>query len=133
MFGRRLAALAVSLTLLMGQFAWCAGWEATPEARMACCSDGDSCPMHASEPSASPSQRVVTQADADSCCATAERGDASPGAPTAASMMWLDVVLSPVDAVAAIAQPAPIASWQDQDPPLPSRVSRHLLLSVLLV
>ena len=46
---RRLAALTSVLTLCVGNGAVCAGWQVTPDARMACCMDGTDCPMHKSE------------------------------------------------------------------------------------
>ena len=62
---RRTAALVVVLTLGAAGWAECAGWQATPEARMACCSSSGDCPMHGSTEPGAGSERVVTQAQAD--------------------------------------------------------------------
>ena len=48
-FIRRLAAVILTMGLLAGNAAVCAGWLATPEARMACCAEGGDCPMHKDE------------------------------------------------------------------------------------
>ena len=40
---QRLAALALTLGLMAGNAAICAGWMPTPEARMACCAEGGEC------------------------------------------------------------------------------------------
>ena len=65
---KRLSALALALALMAGNAAVCAGWMSSPEARMACCSEGGACPMHRGSSHDSGSDRV-TQAQADSCCA----------------------------------------------------------------
>jgi hypothetical protein len=131
-FSRRLSAAALTLALFAGNGAVCAGWAATPEARMACCSD-DACPMHKSESSDSHTQRVISQADADSCCASAESGTSGPSTPPFA------ITLSPAVLGAGIILPADTpalvlsrASWNLT--PIPaSPVPKHVLLSVFLV
>ena len=70
---RRLVAVLGVIGLCAGNVAVCAGWRATPEARMACCQDEASCPMHKSESHGSQSEQHVTQAQADNCCAGSER------------------------------------------------------------
>ena len=55
---RRTAALVVVLTLGAAGWAECAGWQATPEARMACCLGSGDCPMHGSTESGAGSKRV---------------------------------------------------------------------------
>src|SRR3954464_10006747 len=72
---RRVAAMAAVLTLSLGNVAVCAGWQATPEARMACCHDDASCPTHTPDSHGSGSKHHVTQTQADNCCAASERND----------------------------------------------------------
>lgn len=76
----RLIAAALLATLLVGPVAVCAGWQATPEARMACCVEGIACAMHPSEDQGGIGTGAVTQADADSCCAASEQDDTRPTA-----------------------------------------------------
>jgi hypothetical protein len=128
----RIAAFVAALALCAGNVAVCAGWQTTPEARMACCLDGTTCPMHKSDSHEHSSRRVVSQAEADSCCAAAaQRHDsAAAGSPFAASgvtaLVPIAVFTVPPDAFASQVRralaPVPV-----------SPVPRHLLLSVLLV
>ena len=113
---RRLAAVAAMLTLGAGNLAVCAGWQAAPQARMACCKSA---------------ARGVTQAQADKCCAAASERQQS-------SVTCSSIVLSIAPpaataggiAVVPVLTP-PIARAFD---PLPaSPVPKHLLFSVLLV
>lgn len=68
---RRLAATAAVLSLCAGNVSVGAGWQSTPEARMVCCTNGTSYPMHKSESRGSDSKYVVSQVQADSWCAAA--------------------------------------------------------------
>ena len=77
---RRTAAFVVALTLIGAGWAECAGWQASPEARLDCCAGSGDCPMHGSTEPGAGSQRVVTQAQADSCCAASDTGDSAPSA-----------------------------------------------------
>jgi len=129
---RRASAVVALLALVVGNIAVCAGWQATPEARMACCMDGATCPMHKSDRHEHSSKRVVSQAQADSCCASAaQRHDsAAAGSTFAASGV---IVLVPV-AVFTV----PVSAFASQEwralVPLPvSSTPKHLLLSVFLV
>ena len=70
--GRRLHAIGLILALVAGNGAVCAGWAPTPEARMACCSEGGDCPMHMGDGHHSEGANLPTQAQADSCCASSE-------------------------------------------------------------
>src|SRR5436309_3910490 len=84
---RRSAAFVAALAWCAGNVAVCAGWQATPEARMACCMDGTTCPMHKSDHREHSSTHSVSQTQADSCCAAgAQRRDSvSAGSTIAAS------------------------------------------------
>jgi len=129
---RRGAAFVAALALCAGNVAVCAGWQATPEARMACCMDGATCPMHKSDRHEHSSRRAVSQAEADSCCAAAaqRRDSAAAGSTFATSGV---MALVPVAAFI-----VPVSAFMSQDwralVPLPvSSTPKHLLLSVLLV
>jgi hypothetical protein len=132
-FLRPVAALAAVLTLCIGNLAVCAGWQATAEARMACCMNGASCPMHRSESHHSRSTRAVSQAQADNCCAAASNRH-TPTAPIASYASSDVLALMPV-AVTVSASPALLArqAWRVLVPLPVSAVPKHLLLSVLLV
>ena len=129
---RRALAFALTLTLLGANGALCAGWVATPEARMECCADAD-CPMHRGSSEESPSAQVVTQAEADACCAVSEQKQSDSPNPTtvvvlAAPVMEAGVVVAP-------SLPARLLSekWRPDAPSVVPPVPRHILLSVFLV
>jgi hypothetical protein len=129
----RLSALVLSLVLLGGNLGVCTGWAATPEARMACCVDGESCPMHKGESHDSSETRVISQAEADSCCAASERQQSSQSAPSFITMASSAVL------GAGVVLPAPVPSlvasdaWRAAAPVPISPVPKHVLLSVFLV
>jgi len=129
----RLSALALSLTLLAGNVVVCAGWAATPEARMACCAEGGDCPMHKGKSDDSTSARVLTQVEADNCCAASERGNSSSSTPNFVA------AISPAVLGPGIVLPASVPSLVLSDDwrivaPLPTPpVPKHVLLSVFLV
>jgi hypothetical protein len=128
----RLSALALSLALLSGNLGVCAGWAATPEARMACCVD-DTCPMHKGESSSFSEKPAVSQAQADACCAASERQQSDQSAPsfiTAISSAVLGAgVVVPVPVPALVATDA----WRTDAPVPIAPVPRHVLLSVFLL
>ena len=130
-FSRRLSAVLLTLALAAGQGGVCAGWVATPEARMACCSDDGLCPMHKSNAEDGP-RRVVTQAEADHCCAASEPEDSAPSPAGPAFVVTLAVVLSPVPALLPGPEPHP-GIWRASAPLPTASVPKHLLLSVFLV
>ena len=131
-FSRRLAAIAAVLTLCVGNLAGCAGWQATAEARMECCQDGTSCPMHKSGADGSRSTHTVTQAQADTCCAASSSRSESPTAVSSfapANAAALPAIAPPVVPVAVHA----LEEWRALVPLPVSLVPKHLLLSVLIV
>jgi len=126
---RRVASVACLLALAQSAVAQCAGWQATPAARLQCCQDG-ACPLHHRAGGVSRAQ--LTQAAADDCCARSQRHESSPsGTPFAATMTL--AVLQPLPPVVLSLAPAmPLsAPWETPSPP--AHVPKHLLLSVLLV
>ena len=131
-FSRQLVAIAAILTLSVGNVALCAGWQATPEARMACCRDEATCPMHKSESHGSGSKHTITQAQADHCCAGSERTQSSN---TSATFVVSGIiVLAPATMPLVTSPNVPaLQAWRAFVPlPVPP-VPKHLLLSVFLV
>ena len=123
----------LALGLLAGNAAVCAGWSATPEARMACCAEGRECPMHKDDSQSSGSERVVTQAQADSCCASSERSNPDQSNPSFATAITAAVL--GVGIVRPASVPALVLSdaWRTSAP-IPVRpVPTYVLLSVFVV
>jgi hypothetical protein len=130
---RRTAALVVAITLGAAGWAECAGWQATPEARMACCSDSGDCPMHGSTESGAGSERVVTQARADSCCAASDRNDSTPSPGAFSLALSAALVTSTLTTLAPIAAPPSFDAWRTHVPLPVGQVPKHVLLSVFLI
>ncbi len=130
---RRISVLMLVLALVDAHLAVCAGWQATPQARMDCCAEDCSCPMHDSKAERSGSGKTLTQAEADSCCASSEREDSNPSNPSTVA------VISNAVLGEAVVVPAPIPSlvltdhWRTAVPIAVTPVARHVLLSVFLV
>jgi hypothetical protein len=132
MFRKQLPALLVAVALAGGNLAVCAGWMATPEARMACCSKSGACPMRDARAHPTTPAPAVSQADADRCCASSEPADAAPLATTILLPLSLAAASTPLTFIAPPAIPLPGISRTL--PPAPgSQLPKHLLLSVLLV
>ena len=132
-FIRRLLAVLLAAGFLAGNAAVCAGWLATPEARMACCSEGHECPMHKGDSQSSVSERVLTQAQADSCCASSERKSSDQYNPSFATAITPAVL--GVGIVLPASVPALVLSdaWRTSAPVPVAPVPKHVLLSVFLV
>lgn len=131
-FANRLSVVFLTLALVAGQAGVCAGWMATPEARMACCSDDGPCPMHKSDAEDDEPKRVVSQAEADRCCAASEQDDSAPAPTGPAFSATLAVALSPLPAF--LPQPESHMSISRRSVPIPTaHVLRHVLLSVFLL
>jgi hypothetical protein len=123
------ASVVCVLTFAQSATAQCAGWQATPEARLECC-QGGACPLHHHDEAAPRTQ--VTQAAADDCCAQSARDESSPSATAFASTITLAVLYALPPVVMSVAPSMPLAApWETPSPP--TRVPKHLLLSVLLV
>ncbi|MGH2361633.1 MAG: hypothetical protein ACRDGM_13970 [bacterium] len=130
---RRLFALALTVLLSVGNGAVCAGWAHSPEARMACCADGQDCPMHKDESRSTASNQRITQAQADACCAASEREQSNQSNPTVVAAISSAVLGTGI--VVPIPVPALVQSdaWRSVSP-IPIRaVPKHVLLSVFLV
>ena len=127
---RRLAATVAVLTLCVGNLALCAGWQATPEARMACCRDETTCPMH--KEGGHGSGQHVTQTQADTCCAASERNDSATTRPALVPSGVIALAPAAVPLVVIPSVPA-LEEWRALVPLRVSPVPKHLLLSVFLV
>jgi hypothetical protein len=131
---RRTAALVVAITLGGAGWAECAGWQATPEARMACCSGSGHCPMHGSTESSTGSESVATQAQADSCCAASDTNDSTPSPGAFSLSLSAALVNSTLTTLAPIvAPPVSFEAWRTHVPLPVGQVPRHVLLSVFLI
>ena len=128
---RQMSALVLMLAVAASNGGLCAGWMPTAEARMACCAEGDRCPMHQSESNAADGVRVVSQADADRCCALSERDDSAPSSVAFAFISPLAIVASPVRFV--VPEPQSHLTLRSLLPSPPTDVPKHVLLSVFLV
>ena len=131
-FGRRFSAVALSLAFLSGDVALCAGWVATAEARMACCADEDTCPMHRSD-GQTEGDRAVTQPQADSCCAASEPERTDQSTPTFASTISSAVLGIATVMPAALPVLVLGGAWPIAVPLPPGSVPKHVRLSVFLV
>ena len=129
----RFAAVVLCLGLIAGNAAICAGWAATAEARMACCADENTCPMHKGESGGSGSSRTLTQAQADACCTASEGEKSNPSTPTFVPAISVAVLGPGVVLPASV--PALVLSddWRTILPIPSAAVPRHVLLSVFLV
>lgn len=129
----RAAALMLALILGVAGWAECAGWQSTPQARMACCKLAASCPMQHAPESGSSARQALTQSQADRCCAASEESGSTPSAPTFFISLHAALVTSPSIAASVPALPVPLDPCR-ADIPLPAgHVSKHVLLSVFLI
>ena len=129
----RLSALALSLALMAANAAVCAGWAPTPEARMACCAEGDTCPMHKGDSHGSGAEHGLTQAQADGCCASAEREHSSQASPTIVAALTSAVLGTGIVLPARVPGLVLSDGWRTAVPVPTVPVRKHVLLSVFLV
>jgi hypothetical protein len=125
---RRVASVVCVLAFSQSAIALCAGWQASPEARMRCCQDG-ACPLHHHEHGFS---TQITQAAADDCCAQSPRHESNPSKVAFASTITFAVLQARPPVLLSLA-PAPLLSAPWETPSPPTHVPKHLLLSVFLV
>lgn len=129
---RRVVAGLTLAVLAAGDVAVCAGWEATAEARMACCLSGDSCPMHHGPDSGPDALLGISQSEADRCCAASEPKESAPSASA-----FVAIVSLPVVGNLFVSESLHLSHWiwhvWDDAPPPPGHVSRQALLSVFLI
>jgi hypothetical protein len=125
--------VVLAMALAAANGAVCAGWLATPEARMACCSEGGECPMHKGDSHRSGSERALTQAQADSCCASSERENSSQSSPTFAPAITAAVLGVGIVVPANVPVLVLSDAWRTSTPIPIAPVPKHVLLSVFLV
>ena len=132
-FSRRVSAVVLAAILAAANGAVCAGWLPTPEARMACCTEGALCPMHKGDSRDAASDRVITQAEADNCCASSERDTSRQS--DAAFVVAISSAVLGNGVVMPAAVPALVLSdgWRTAAPTPTVPIPRHVLLSVFLV
>jgi hypothetical protein len=130
---RRTAALVVALTLSTAGWAECAGWQGTPEARMACCSGPGPCPMHGSTERGSGAETVVTQAQADRCCAASDDDHSMPSAAAFSLSRSLAPATGALSTLVPVTAPASVDAWHTHAPRPVAQVATHVLLSVFLI
>jgi hypothetical protein len=130
-FARRCSAALLTLAICAGNVGLCTGWATTPEARMACCESGESCPMAHAD--ADGTTTALTQAQADACCASSEPDGSTPSATPAASAITV-AVLGDAVVVPALTRIEQFHPASFGDPPTASfAVARHILLTVFLI
>jgi hypothetical protein len=88
--------------------------------------------MHKSDEDEQGAKRVISQVEADSCCASSERDESAPSSPSFVLTVALAIVTSAVPFVVPQIDPA-LEAWRTVVPIPATHVSKHLLLSVLLV
>jgi hypothetical protein len=101
---------------------------------MACCADGNVCPMHDGKShGGSHSDGAMTQAEADSCCASSERDHSNQSSPTFVVVIS-SAVLGP-GVVVPVTVPALVLSdaWRTSAPLPTAPIPKYVLLSVFLV
>jgi hypothetical protein len=128
------ASFAMIVVLLASNTAVCAGWAATPQARMACCAGGDdACPMHKGKSHDSAEKYAISQTQADACCAASEQQHSNQSAQAHTSVMSSAVlgagVIVPVPIPALVARDG----WRTAVPNPTAPIPKHVLLSVFLV
>jgi hypothetical protein len=131
---RRLAALAAILAISVGNAALCAGWEAAPEVRMACCAADAVCPMHQPDSHHHGSIGGVTQAQAqaDSCCAASGRTESASA--TSVFVLSDTITATPVPHPAVLTGITPSARrWHALVPLLRWPMPEYVRPSILLV
>jgi hypothetical protein len=129
---RRLTAILLALVLSAGNAGLCAGWMATPEARMACCVEEAACPMHATDSRDPGAPHAVSQLEADTCCLVAGHDDAAPPAGPVVFAAGVSLAIGPSPAVVLPGRAA-LALWRARLQIPRTAVPRHVLLSVFLI
>jgi hypothetical protein len=128
------ASFAVIVVLLASNTAVCAGWAASPQARMACCAGGgDACPMHKSKSHGSAGKHAISQTQADACCAATEQQHSNQSAQAHTSVMSSAVLGAGVIVPVAIPALMTRDGWRTGVPNPAAPIPKHVLLSVFLV
>ena len=130
---RRVLAASLGMMLMAGPIALCAAVSPTSEARMACCTGNDKCPMHDGAAPNSTSHHQPSQSQADQCCVASEHDRSQQTIPMSAAVLstpLLDAsILLPLQVPTLVRTDA----WRTTTPLRVTHVPRHLLLAVFLV
>ncbi len=130
---RRVLAASIGLMLTAGPIAVCAAMSPTSEARMACCTGNDKCPMHDGAAPNSTSHHQPSQSQADQCCVASEHQTPRQSMPMSVGEVPTPVLdaslLLPPDVPALVRTDA----WRTTTPLRVTHVPRHLLLAVFLI
>jgi hypothetical protein len=129
----RLFALALSLLLFAGNGVVCQGWASTPEARLACCADDETCPMHKDERVGSGVEHDHARAAADACCAASESHQSNEQRPTTQAVFSSPILGPGVLVPVIVPQLVTSDAWRTAVPIPAAPVPRHVLLSVFLI
>ena len=129
---RRVLAASLGLMLTAGPVGLCAAVTPTPEARMACCTDSDTCPMHDGGVHNSESHHHPSQSQADQCCVVSER-DTHQSMPMSVGVLPTPVLDASVLLPLRVPTLVRTDAWRTTTPLLVTPVPRHLLLAVFLV
>ena len=84
---RRVLAASLGMMLIAGPIALCAAVSPTSEARMACCTGNDKCPMHDGAAPNSTSHHQPSQSQADQCCVASEHDRSQQTLPMSAAVL----------------------------------------------
>jgi hypothetical protein len=132
-FLRRALAASLGVMLTAGPVGLCAAVTPTPEARMACCTENDACPMHDGGVHDSESHHQPSQSQADQCCVASEREVPNQSMPMTVAGPATPVLDASVLLPLHIPTLVRTDAWRTATPLLVTPVPRHLLLAVFLV
>ena len=129
---RPLASVLVLVAILASQVSvFCAGWQTSAEARMACCVEGVDCGMHEPAPSTD-AKGSRAQDAADQCCAASESDDSK--APKSTTSIQSPAMALRLSMELMSLETSSTHAWHAQPAFSPPRhVSTHVLFSVFLV
>ncbi len=129
----RVLAATLGLVLMFGPVAVCAAMAPTSEARMACCTDDDKCPMHEGGARGSDSHHVPSQSEADQCCVASGGGTPNQSMPMSATVPATPVLGASVLLPQSVPALVRTDAWRAAVPLRVTPVPRHLLLAVFLI
>jgi hypothetical protein len=119
--------------LTAGPVGLCAAVTPTPEARMACCTDSDTCPMHDSGAGSSESHHQPSQPQADQCCVASERDTPHQSMPMSVGVLSTPVLHASILLPRQVPTLVRTDAWRTTTPRLVAPIPRHLLLAVFLL
>jgi hypothetical protein len=130
---RRVLAASLGMMLIAGPIALCAAVSPTSEARMACCTGNDKCPMHDGAAPNSTSHHQPSQSQADQCCVASEHDRSQQTLPMSAAVLSTPLLDASILLPAQVPTLVRTDAWRTTTPLRVIPVPRHLLLAVFLV